>query len=182
MIMQSLLQLKLAHIKRCYKINEHINKVVGKSVIRNENFPCELSENLVMWALNELKLYDEPVVWNKLHGKPGDLSTGGKMLEVKSCSDGPTSYGPTEKWDEIYFLDTSNFMTDTYILYRVKLSNDAPDWKRLNFSKKETFHDQCLRKIRPRQHFVDTLKQIHPLHMDTFMFQYNTEENKIKIL
>jgi hypothetical protein len=181
-MMECLLQLKLTHIKRCYKINEHINKVVGKPVIRNENFPCELSENLVMWALNELKLYPEPVVWNKLHGVKGDLSTGNTMIEVKCVNSGPTSYGPTEKWDEIYFLDTADFMKDIYMLYRVKLSNDAPEWARLKFSKKETFQEQCIRKIRPRQYFMDTLKQIHPLHTDTYMFQYDASKNKIFIL
>jgi hypothetical protein len=181
-MMEPLLQLKLTHIKRCYKINEHINKVVGKSVIRNENFPCELSENIVMWALNELKIYSEPVVWNKLHDKKGDLSSGNTMIEVKCVNNGPTSYGPTEKWDEIYFLDTSDFMRDIYMLYRVKLSSESPEWRRLKMSKKETFHDQCTRKIRPRQYFMDTLEQIHPLKTDTFMFEYNASKNKIFIL
>lgn len=180
--MKSLISLKLAHIKRCYKINEHINKLVGKPVIRNENFPCEVSENLVQWVLNEMKLFSEPVVWNKIEGKPGDLSVGDKLLEVKSCNQGPTSYGPTEKWDEIYFLDTSDFTKDIYMLYRVKLSSDSEDWGKIKISKTETFQEQCVRKVRPRQFFLDTLKQIHPMHVETYMFQYEPKGDKIFIL
>jgi hypothetical protein len=179
--MRSIIQLKLRHIKECYRINEQLNKAIGKSVIRNDNFPCEVSENLVMYVLNDLKLYNKPVVWNKLLDKPGDLSSGDKLIEVKSCNYGPTSYGPTEKWDEIYFLDTSDFLRDIYILYRVKLANDSPEWKNIKFSKTETFHEQTVRKIRPRQSFLDTIKQIHPMHVDTYMFSV-VDDSKISIL
>lgn len=184
-IIRRVIQVKLLRHKKCYQTNDFANKHAGKAIFRHTNFPSEVSEHLVMWALNELKLYDAPVVWNKLlPDLPGDLSSGKKMLEVKAYNRGPTTYGPTEKWDEIWFLNTSNFIIDTYELHRIKLSNESHEWSNVVFGKKkeETYREKCDRGLRPRQCFADTLKQIDPQHVETYRFRYDSKNDNIFIL
>jgi hypothetical protein len=98
-------------------------KGVNNKKIRNENFPSHISENLVKFALNNIKYInsDEKVTWNT---SVGDLEYKNKRIEVKGfISDGPSSFGPTEKWDTIYFVDAKKIRDKKIIIYEVLLSN-----------------------------------------------------------
>ena len=75
---------------------------------RHLNFPSEISENLVRIFIKNKS--GDDVIWNT---KSGDLynKTKKKIIEVKAfSSSGPTSFGPTEKWDKIYFVDLRHIL------------------------------------------------------------------------
>lgn len=127
--------------------------------IRSVRMPImdeDISENIIKFIIN-YKLGDKTCKWTKgiakKHDKiPGDLiSTTAGAIECKCfTSDGPISFGPTEKWNEIYFLDARATMENHFIIYRVPLSNSSDEWKSLNISKTQTFEDQCKQARRPR--------------------------------
>ena len=103
---------------------------IYKNKFRNENFPCAVSENLTKFIIYEI--YKIMPNWDI---KCGDLDMGDKKIEVKCFStDTPSSFGPTEKWDYIYFLDAMNYKNKYFELYEIKLSNDSPDWRNLTIS------------------------------------------------
>nr|MDO8116245.1 hypothetical protein [Candidatus Sigynarchaeota archaeon] len=60
----------------------------------------------------------------------GDLMTGDQKVEVKAfISDGPTTFGPKEAWDEIYFFDARDFVNEHFLCYKVSFSNTDGRWK-----------------------------------------------------
>ena len=112
------------------KFNEMINKKLSKKKIRNDNFPSEISENIVKFALN--KKYKIMPCWDT---DSGDLDFVNKRLEIKGFSStGPSSFGPTESWDYIYFLDALEFKEKKFKLYEIKLSNNSEKWRNLVIS------------------------------------------------
>lgn len=40
-------------------------------------------------------------------------------------------------------------MNDIIILWKVNVTNDSPEWKKLKMNKTETFEEQCIQKRRP---------------------------------
>ena len=84
--------------------------------------------------------------------------------EVKGSIDllngGPSSYGPTENWDEIYFVDAVENNDKIYTIYQVKLSSTSEKWKNITVSKTQTFADQCLLGRRPRLTFKELRSQL----------------------
>lgn len=93
-----------AYIALCSTI-DRLNKELETKKIRKPNFPSEISENLVKFIYNRNN--KDQAKWDV---KGGDLITSNKLkLEVKAySSDGPTSFGPTEKWDILYIVDAKN--------------------------------------------------------------------------
>ena len=80
------------YIQSYLSINE-LNTELKSKLIRKEIFPCEITENLVKFAI--IKKYNVVPCWEK----GGDLWLNGKRLEVKGSLDllndsGPTSFGP----------------------------------------------------------------------------------------
>lgn len=153
-------------LKRLYKsfmryVKMRIN--IYKDKIKKHrlpNFPEDISEHLVKFII--IQEEKEKCEYNKVSGdlyKPESK----KKVEVKCfSSDGPSSFGPSECWDEIYFLDASRFMEDKFICYKVDLSNEHEDWKNIKVNKKQTYYEQCVEKRRPRFAFsqlLDTRKQ-----------------------
>lgn len=124
---------------------------------RRPNFPEEVSENLVKCILY-IK-FDINSEW-KIGG--GDLRENGNKLEVKCFSStGPTSFGPSESWECIYFLDATKYLENKFILYKVALRNDSHEWMNLKINnKKETYADQCAQKRRPRIGFKKIYEQL----------------------
>ena len=93
--------------------------------------------------------------------KGGDLMYNNDKIEVKTfTSSGPSSFGPKESWKTIYFLDATKFLQNYYICYEVNLQNDDEKWKNIKVNKKQTFHDQCAQKRRPRISFSKILPQL----------------------
>jgi hypothetical protein len=69
-------------------------------------------------------------------------------IEVKcSSSKGHLSFGPTQKFDELYCVDASDFLNDKIIIYKI---NEPQKIKELRVNKLETFEQQCQQKRRPR--------------------------------
>lgn len=127
--------------------------------IRSVRMPImdeDISENIIKFIIN-YKLGDPSCKWTKGIAKKGDKISGDLIsattgaIECKCfTSDGPISFGPTEKWNEIYFLDARETMENRFKIYRVPLANSSDTWKSLNISKTQTFEDQCKQARRPR--------------------------------
>jgi hypothetical protein len=97
----------------------------------------------------------------------GDLTINGRKLEVKCyTSNGPSSFGPTESWNIIYFLDARNFLKRHLTCWRVALSNTSSKWKSIKVNKAQTFDDQCKQGRRPRMSFEDIRKYIPNTHVE----------------
>jgi hypothetical protein len=130
-------ELYKSHLDYCLKIKEISDK--NKIKLRMPNFPEYLSENIIKFIIkNKLKLECE----NSLSG---DLKINNLKIECKTfTSTGPISFGPNEKWDEIYFLDGTNWLKNNFILYQVKLKSNDKEWNKIkmkllknNVNKKE---------------------------------------------
>ena len=127
-------ELLYMYIQNFEKIKE-INKRLSKKKCRNENFPSHISENICKLAI--AKKYRVMPCWDTQHG---DLIVLNKQLEVKGfMSDGPASFGPTENWDYIYFVDAKDFMNKKFKVFEIRLSNKHPIWRSVQLNKKETY-------------------------------------------
>jgi len=153
---------------------------------RSISLPQEITENIGIQILRIVTGVDAR--WCKETQKPNKLSGDGyipatgftlnlkglktkakviikyegiKKLEFKCfTSPGPPSFGPTEKWDMLYFLDGIDYQNYTFKMYEVPLSNDATAWKALKMSKSHTFEDQAEQIRRPRLTFDKIRKQL----------------------
>lgn len=124
--------------KQCDIINT-LNKTV-KRKIRKPNFPEVVSEALVK------------MITNAEIPKFGDLVKAKKKIEVKCFSStGPTSFGPTENWDIIIFVDATKHPKLKF--YTCEMSNVNPKWQSIKMNKAQTFLQQCESKRRPRISF-----------------------------
>jgi hypothetical protein len=144
---------------RLYAFFNNINKKLKFRKIRLPNYPSEITENLVKFAIT--RKYNVSPCWDT---KKGDLYLYGKRLEVKGSLDlmggGPSSFGPKEKWDRIYFVDAVDHSIKKFKIYEIKLSNRNETWKNIKINKNQTYHEQCLQKRRPRIRFAELIKQI----------------------
>lgn len=155
---------------------------------RRINLPQEITENLVLSILRHIKGMDAR--WCKDTKKPNKISgdgytpasgivvklkptqanrkvkvvieyTGMERIEIKCfTSIGPSQFGPTEKWDRLYFLDGRGYHDYKFKLYEVPLSNDSDEWKSLKFNKSQTFEDQVEQGRRPRLVFEGIQTQL----------------------
>lgn len=142
------------------KDEKQINESLIHKKIRLSNFPSHISENIVKLAYN--KKYGIMPNWDI---KPGDLLCIDQniRLEVKGfidLSNGPPTFGPTENWDQIYFLDGLNNHEKKYKIYEIRLSNQSDKWKNLKISKTQTYLQQCQTGKRPRLSFKDIQAQL----------------------
>jgi len=136
--------------------NKKINKKLSKKKIRNENFPSEISENIVKFSI--LKCRHIMACWDT---DAGDLLLLDKKIEVKGfMSSGPSSFGPTENWHWIYFVDCKDTLKKNFKVYEIKLSNKDEIWKNIKVNKTDTFYKQCCEKRRPRLCFDEIKKQL----------------------
>ena len=153
---------------------------------RGINLPQEITENLALLILRRIKGMDAR--WCKETKKPNKISgdgytpatgfalkfeymktkvkvaieyTGMKRIEIKCfTSTGPPTFGPTEKWDRLYFLDAVDYHDYKFKLYEVPLSNISDEWKSLKVSKSQTFEDQADQGRRPRLVFEEIQTQL----------------------
>jgi hypothetical protein len=73
----------------------------------------------------------------------GDLTLLNKKLEIKGfMSSGPSSFGPTENWDWIYFIDCKDCLHKNFKIYEIKLSNNSSIWRNIIISKKAGTYGQ----------------------------------------
>ena len=128
--------------------------------VRLPNMPEDISENIVKFiARNILNVQD--CVWTKGATQEGDeeeVITSGDLhsptlgkLECKCfTSDGPLSFGPTENWNVLYFLDARDWLDDRFVLYVFEDTNESSVWQNVKVNKTQTYADQCKAKRRPR--------------------------------
>lgn len=139
-----------------YLFTKKLNKLLSKKKIRNTNFPSEISENIVKFCL--FKKYNIMGCWDT---NDGDLILLDKKLEIKGFSSaGPSSFGPTEKWDTLYFVDCMDHIHKNFKVYEINLSNKSEQWKNIYVNSGQTFYDQCCQKRRPHIKFRDIEKQL----------------------
>ena len=138
-----------------YQIRKKIYKKSPTKIGRMPNFPEDISENIIRLLIEKEHNYTPEWI------KGGDLMYNNDKIEVKTfTSSGPSSFGPKESWKTIYFLDATKFLQNYYICYEVNLQNDDEKWKNIKVNKKQTFHDQCAQKRRPRISFSKILPQL----------------------
>ena len=135
------------------KFNEEINLLMSKKKRRNENFPSDISENIVKLVI--FITYGIMPCWDT---KKGDIIIDKnnifRQIEVKGfISNGPSSFGPKEEWDLLYFVDGQEVTNKKFKVYEVKLSNKNEIFRNINISKKETYGDIADKGKRPRGSF-----------------------------
>lgn len=144
------------------KVIIDINPKLKNKIIRKINYPSEITENIVKFAL--AKKYKVMGNWDI---KPGDLTVLSKKIEVKGgyIFNGPPTFGPTETWDWIYFVDCENTLKNKFKIYEIKKSNI--DFRNLKVNNNETFGNHADQKRRPRiifkliqEYFGDDCKMI----------------------
>jgi hypothetical protein len=136
--------------------NKKINVQLTRKKIRNENFPCEISENIVKFYIFKYRK-----IMGNWDTKCGDLEVLNKKIEIKGfMSTGPSSFGPSEKWDLLYFVDCRKTLDGIFKIYEIKLSNDNAIWQNIKISKKQTFGEMCLQGKRHRLVFKSIQKQL----------------------
>lgn len=140
------------------KFNDEINALLSKKKRRNENFPSDISENIVKFAI--FKKNGIMPCWDTDKGdiiidKKGVF----KRIEVKGfMSSGPSSFGPREMWDLLYFVDGQDILNKNFKVFEVKLSNKNEIFRNIKLSKKETFGNIADAGRRPRGSFYNIFK------------------------
>jgi len=120
---------------------------------RGINFPSEISENIVCYTCG--------YQLNKGSGGDAIDPNGNRIIEIKgSSSTGPSSFSPSEHFDELVFvkLDKQN---DTLLIYLTVINSDKLGDIEVNSS--ETLREQQKSGRRPR--FNIESKIIKPLHI-----------------
>ncbi len=130
----------------------------NKLKIRLPNFAEGLSESIIKYfIINKEKR-------NCLPSDSGDLVINNSSpikVEVKCfASNGPTSFGPKENWNEIYFLDATDFINKNFKIYKCNFSNNSDVWKNIKINNKDTFNDVCIKGKRPRINFNNLKNQL----------------------
>jgi hypothetical protein len=121
--------------------------------IRHLNPPEDITENIVKFIIINHS-DDASCKWAKCIGKKGDLYSDKYTIEsppeVKAfSSNGPSSFGPKKRFGVIYFLDMRNWLLDVFVLWKVNVSNESPEWKSIKMNKTQTNEEQCGEKRRP---------------------------------
>jgi hypothetical protein len=134
----------------------------------------DISENIIKFIIQYM-LGDKTCAWTKSIAKEnskiaGDLTSATSGAIECKCftSDGPISFGPTEKWNEIYFLDARSVLDGRIVVWRVPLANTAPEWRAIKINKAQTFADQCEQARRPRIVWESLFPQIEGTAVKVF--------------
>lgn len=146
------------YILNCYTSYKEFCKSIdelNKSRLKTDkkeirpNFPEAISESICK------------ILFDGKYLKGGDMKTkDGRRVEIKAFSSkGPTSFGPTEKWDIILFLDLTQ--DPNIIIYKCEFSSESKEWNEIKISKTQTYEHQCRQGRRPRISFESLKTQIH---------------------
>jgi len=104
-----------------------------------------VSENMIKFCLikNNIKC---------TNNSTGDLIVDNKFKYECKCftSNGPISFGPTENWEKIIFMDAREWYNNNFKIILVNLKNIDEDWYNIKINKNEKYIDQCNQKRRPR--------------------------------
>lgn len=142
-----LLNCYLAYRNFCDSINE-LNKFKPEKKERKPNFPESISEAICR------------ILFQGKYLKGGDMKLkDGRRVEIKAFSSkGPTSFGPTEKWDILLFLDFTK--EPDFKIYKCPLSSESKEWNSIKINKTQTFEYQKRQSRRPRISFKQLQEQV----------------------
>jgi hypothetical protein len=130
----------------------------GKIVkFRLPNFPEDISENIVKHIIKKV----EGISCKRIKIKGDLICDNNAKIEVKCfTSNGPSSIGPNECWNIIYFLDAKDYLNGNYKLYKIPLSNTSREFQNIPINKKQSYKNQCDEKRRPRISFQEIKKYL----------------------
>lgn len=96
-------------------------------------FPEYISENIARYVyFQKYKRFPKPLNGNN----EGDFIDGKIRCEVKGgISDGPASFGPSAKWDYLYYVVAKNYLEMRFEVFEIKLSNSSHRWRNIIFYK-----------------------------------------------
>lgn len=160
---REILKKRLNRIKDNY--NELHDIIVATGLpLRHANPPEDITENIVKFVIQNYD-NDPSCIWAKSMGLNGDLFSDKypieSPIEIKAfTSVGPSSFGPDKKFSVIYFLDMRNWLHDIFIVWKVNLTYESPEWKGIKMNKNQTFEDQCLQGKRPHISWDNIYPQI----------------------
>lgn len=133
------------------------SKILESFGMRRPNFPEGLSETLAGKVLS--KYYSR----NISKAPTGDLIDQHQYKYEIKCftSTGPSSFGPTESWDSLVFVDFIDYENGNFSVYEFPYKNTSDEMRSLilNNKKQETYHQQCTNGRRPRICFDEFCKQ-----------------------
>ena len=143
------------HIHRNYlsKLDRLSNKY--NVSFRKPIFPESISENIIKHII--IKKFNHDITWDC----SGDLYSKdiGKIECKAFASDGPISFGHSQEWNIIYFLDLNDWYSDNIIkLYQLKLKNSSSKWLNIKVNKNENIQSIYLKKQRAKISW----KQLYP--------------------
>jgi hypothetical protein len=138
-----------------------INDSLMEKKLRMPNFPEAISEKIA-----QLAIHHHYNIYPSLEISGGDLfipsSDKYDKIEVKAfTSEGPTSFGPSESWKYIYFIDATHLSEFKAKVYEFRYGNNSQEWLNLPVSKSNTFQDHISQKRRPRIPFSVISKLPH---------------------
>ena len=163
-----LLDIHIDYINKLKKFKKKTN-----FALRSPNFPECISENIIKEFIN---IIEGRICKNSVSGGDLQVVENNKNIKIEvKCftSTGPTSFGPFEKWDEIYFLDAFNFVNKEFKIYKLKLSNNSDKFKGIKINSKKTYEQVCKEGKRPRISFELLKKQLS----EDFQIVYNGSLN-----
>lgn len=181
-VIKKLLKFFIDYTSSIDEINNNIdtnNEFKIHKKIRRPNFPSEISENLVKFVI--YKKYKILPSWNTETGDLElDLISFIKKIEVKAfSSSGPSSFGPTECWDYIYFIDAIDYINSNFKVYEIKLSNNSDIWKKLLINSNTTYYEQCIQGRRPRIQFNKIKNQLDNINENICNLIFNGNINEL---
>ena len=158
-----ILQQRYNDYKHSVETTEQIIKATGLP-IRHQNPPEDITENIVKFLIYYYES-DHSVKWAKAIGLNGDLASEKYdheyPIEIKAfTSDGPSSFGPKKKFGVIYFLDMRGWLNNVFILWKVNVSSNSPEWKQMKMNKTQTNEEQCDAGRRPHISWDNIYSQI----------------------
>ena len=120
------------------KFNEKINQELSNKKRRNENFPSDISENIAKFAI--AKKHGIMPNWDTEKGDLVIEIPGHKNLQIEVkgfMSSGPSSFGPNEHWDRIYFVDAIDFENMRFKVFEIQLSDLSEEWRSIKLTGSE---------------------------------------------
>ena len=147
----SLVKETYLHFLKGKEISEKLKSIDKSKRYRNPNFPEIVSEFIIFCFLT---LSGRTCNRHPKNGDLEEITKDGKILKIEvKCfsSKGPSSFGPKEYWDIIFFVDATNLPNIT--IYESDKSFSSEEWKNVKINKNFTFADVCNSKKRPRISF-----------------------------
>jgi len=133
----------------------------NKTITRSLNLPSEVSENLARFALYKYE-EDSPSGFEYFQTsffcKRGDLAVEDRtQIEVKGfTSDGPLSYGPTEHWDKLVFVNMRNHIeTGCVQIILVNIADLDTSWKNIYVKKEASLSDHSLATKKIKDEYIE---------------------------